>query len=115
MSNVITGTSENFDEVTPGILTIVDFSATWCGPCKQFAPVFEASADARPDIAHVKVDVDEAPDLAGRYEVMSVPTTLFMREGIVVGKVPGALNAARLADLIGQAEALSMEEIRAAL
>jgi len=103
----------NFDSAIAGEgITVVDFSASWCGPCHAYAPVFENSAERHQDITHLKVDIDESPGLAERYEVMSVPTTLFVRDNIVVGGFSGALPAVRLDDLIDQTKNLDMDVVR---
>ena len=93
-------------------VVVVDFWADWCGPCRSFAPIFEASASQRPTVTHLKVNVDESPNLSGKYEIRSIPTTMFLKDGVVVGRIAGALSASRLADLINQTEALDLNKIR---
>jgi thioredoxin 1 len=107
---------DTFDTSLPteGI-AIVDLSASWCGPCKAYAPIIENSASRHPDIKHLAIDVDESPRIAQRFEVMSVPTTIFFRDGILVGGFPGLLNAHRLDDLINQTQNLDMDHVRSAL
>jgi thioredoxin 1 len=113
VSNVINTTDVLFDQHIPldGI-AVVDFWATWCGPCRSFEPVFDASASAEQDVLHLKVDVDENPSLSTRYEIRSIPTTMFLRDGIVVGRIAGALSATRLKDLIEQTRNLDMAAVR---
>lgn len=96
-------------------VALVDLSASWCGPCKAYAPIVENSAARNPDIVHLAVDVDESPELAQKFQVMSVPTTIFFRDGILVGGFPGLLNASRLDDLIKQTKDLDMDRVRASL
>ena len=93
-------------------VVVVDFWADWCGPCRAFAPIFEASASQRPTVTHLKVNVDESPKLSEKYEIRSIPTTMFLKYGIVVGRIAGALNATRLADLINQTKALDLNKIK---
>ena len=80
---------------------LVDFFATWCGPCTMLAPVLEQVADSKPEVKIVKVDVDEEPELATRYKVMSIPTLMVFEKGEVVKKSLGVISKAELLDLIG--------------
>ena len=80
---------------------LVDFFATWCGPCTMLAPVLEQVADSKPEVKIVKVDVDEEPELATRYKVMSIPTLIVFEKGEVVKKSLGVISKAELLDLIG--------------
>lgn len=113
MSTVTHVNDHTFDSAIPqdGI-AVVDLSASWCGPCHAYAPIVEASAQRHPHITHLALDVDESPSIAARYSVASVPTTLFFRDGYLIGGFPGALPANRLDDLIAQTERLDMNRVR---
>ena len=95
---------------------LVDFWAAWCGPCRQFAPVFEkAAGDAHRDLVFAKVDTEAQQELAGAFGILSIPTLMIFRENVVVFSQPGALPEAALEDLIGQVRALDMEEVHASV
>lgn len=103
----------NFESIisNPGTV-IVDFWAAWCGPCRQFAPVFEASSEKHPDIVYGKIDTEAEQQLAAAANITSIPTLMAFRDGILVFSQPGALPGEALEDLIGQIEGLDMDSIK---
>jgi thioredoxin 1 len=106
-------TKDTFEKtVTSDGITLVDFWAAWCGPCRQFAPVYQKVSEANPDITFAKVDTEAEPELAGAFDIRSIPTLMIFRDGVMVYGQPGALPEAPLVDLIGQARALDMDEVR---
>ncbi|MET7303296.1 thioredoxin [Embleya sp. NPDC005575] len=106
-------TKENFEEVVSGDgLTVLDFWASWCGPCRSFAPTFEKVSEATPDVVFAKVDTEAETDLAQAFSIQSIPTVMLVRDGVVVFSQPGALPEAALVDLIKQAQGLDMDEVK---
>lgn len=99
------------DTIAGNDIVIFDFWAEWCGPCKQFGPIFEAVSEKYPDIVFAKVDVDAQQELAGMFQVRSIPTLVFMREKIVVYSNPGLISATDLEKGIEQLRALDMVQV----
>lgn len=103
----------NFEDVIhKNPMVIIDFWAPWCGPCKNFGPVFEAASDKYPDIVFAKVNTEEEQELGGMFQIRSIPTLMIFREQIIIFAQPGALPGSALEDIIGKARALDMDKVR---
>ena len=106
-------TKENFqDVVDKNDFVIVDFWAPWCGPCRNFAPIYEAASENHTDVVFGKVNTEDQQDLAGYFQIRSIPTLMIFREKIVIFSQPGMLPANTFNDLVDRAKELDMEQVR---
>ncbi len=105
-------TLNDHDETVKEGIVLIDFWAAWCGPCRQFAPVFERVSEKHPDAVFAKVDTDAEQELAGQYGITSIPTLVVYRDGIPVFGQPGALPEPMLEDVLRQVRDLDMDTVR---
>ena len=108
----VTSTKETFEQsITPDGTLIVDFWAPWCGPCKNFAPVFDSAAEKHPDVTFAKVNTDEQQELAGALGIRSIPTLMVFREQVLLFSQPGALSAGQFEELITNIKEIDMQKV----
>ena len=107
----LTLTTDAFEETVSSGITLVDFWADWCGPCKMFGPIYEAASEKNPDITFGKVDTEAEQSLASAAGITSIPTLMAFRDGILVFSQPGALPAPALDEVINAVKGLDMVEV----
>lgn len=106
-------TTQNFNEVLDTHeIVIIDFWAEWCGPCRQFAPIFEEASEKFPDVTFAKVNTEEQQAIAAQYGIQSIPTVMASRDGIILMNQAGTLPPEAFGQLINQIKALDMDKIR---
>lgn len=106
-------TAEQFpDTVQKEGIVLIDFWAEWCGPCKRFGPIFEEVSEKFPDATFGKVDTEANQELSAALQIQSIPTLMLFRDGVLLARESGLLPASALEELIGQAEALDMDDVR---
>jgi thioredoxin 1 len=106
-------TTDTFEDIVKDGIVLLDFWAEWCPPCRMFGPVFEKASNVHADIVFGKVDTEAEPQLAGAFDISSIPTLMVFRDGIVVFSQPGALNAQQLERVITAVRELDMDDVRA--
>lgn len=109
-------TAENFNEtIESNDIVIVDFWAPWCGPCKSFAPTFEAASESHPDVVFAKVNTEDETELAQGCSIRSIPTLMLFRQKILLFNEAGALAPAQLEDMLAKVKELDMDQVRASM
>ncbi len=112
MSSIILNKANFEDVIHKNPMIIIDFWAPWCGPCKNFGPVFEAISDKYPGLVFAKVNTEEEQGLGAMFQIRSIPTLMIFRDQIIIFAQPGALPGSALEEIIGKAQSLDMDKVR---
>jgi thioredoxin 1 len=105
-------TERNFETITASGIVLLDWWASWCGPCRAFAPIYEQTSARHADVVFGKIDTDAQPALAGAFQIRAIPTLMVLRDGVLLFAQPGVVPAAALDQLIGKARELDMDAVR---
>ena len=103
---------KSFEETVKRGIVLLDFWASWCGPCRVFAPIFEAAAERHPEVVFGKIDTEAEPGLAAAFEIRAIPTLMVLRDGVLLGAFPGVMPATAIDELVGKVKELDMDEVR---